>query len=224
MRKSENPEIVRWGAVDRLTHWLLIIGVSFAVLTSLPSFDTRLFGWLSLPNVLARNLHLASGMLLMAAALIHIVYRIVKPRKTRIFPSGKDFSDFGQIVRHWFDKSKPYPKLGFHHPVEKLDYWGLAVIGLLLTGVGGIMLWFPGTFPPSYATWAIVLTGIGFFIMATILVGHIIFALLPVNRPALKAMLLGRKVSAEWAKENHPAWAEELLGTSNPGSKKGKSR
>jgi cytochrome b subunit of formate dehydrogenase len=211
MKKSQT--IKRWGVVDRVTHWLLFAGVLLAVITGLPLFSPEIFGFANqlLPSRAVTNSitgpHLGGAILLIAAALLHFAHALVKKR-TAILPTRRDFSDFIAIIRHWFDASKEYPPLGFHHPGEKTVYWGGAVIGLALLGTSGIMLWLTDMCP-SCQTLALVLHDIGFGMTSVLVLGHFLLGLTRRNWPVLRAMFITGVVPISWIKPRHSLWIEE---------------
>lgn len=206
-------QVLRWSIVDRVTHWMLISGFLIALVTSLPLFDVSIFGALGgvMPNYWARNLHLAAGFLLTGAAILHVGYRIVARKATGIFPTGRDISNLKRMASNWLGRTREYPKLGFHHPSEKIVYWGAAVLGLLLMGVSGFVLWLDALFSTQYNLWAIAIKDVAFLIMGMILIGHVAFALQ--NMPTIKAMCYHGKVSVDWATSHHPLWIETIRTT-----------
>ncbi len=205
--------IKRWGAIDRFNHWLLFIGVLLAVITGLPLFFPDIFGLLNqlLPSRGVVNSiigpHLGGAVLIMAAAVLHVVHGVVK-RRTAMLPTRQDVSDFMAITLHWFNPSKKYPSLGFHHPGEKAVYWGGAIAGLLLLGVSGIALWFRDIFP-AYQTGALVLHDLGFGLVSVMVVGHFLQGVTRRNWLVVKAMFVTGKVPASWARHHHPLWVKE---------------
>ncbi len=205
--------IERWGVVDRINHWLLFAGVLLGVITGLPLFFPEIFGFVNrlLPPIAVINSttgpHLGGAVLLIAAATLHSVHGLVK-RRTAVFPNRKDVTDFMAITRHWFDPSKKYPLLGFHHPGEKAVYWGGAVFGLLLLGMSGMVLWFTNVFP-GYQTGALIVHDLGFGIVSVLVLGHFLQGITRKNWPSLKAMFITGTVPLSWAKPRHPLWTAE---------------
>ena len=209
--------IQKWGAVDRLSHWLLTIGVTITIITGLPLFAPSVFGFL-LPlrgvivplGFLDLTIHFVAALLIMIAALIHVLYRLASRKSTGVWFGWKDLREFGTIAKHWFGATKDYPRLGYHHPGQKAVYWLAAIIGLVLTGVSGLILKFPGVIlAESWTTTALLIHDVGFVLMTIIIVGHFILSITRRNWPVLKAMMVSGKVPASWAKRHHPVWAEE---------------
>lgn len=209
--------IQKWGAVDRLTHWLLIIGITTAIVTGLPLFDVATFGFLlplwqiRLPFNLTVNL--VAAILIMAAALIHVTYRAASRRSTEIMFGSNDFKDFSTITKHWFGLTKDYPRLGFHHPGQKAVYWLAPVLGIIVGGASGLILWFP-EIAETWFTAAILLHDIAFVLIVVLIAGHFVLAVTPTNWPVLKAMLVTGKVPVSWAKRHHPGWTEKAAPSS----------
>jgi formate dehydrogenase subunit gamma len=205
--------LTKWSGIDRLTHWLLFIGVTTAIITGLPIFEESLFGFLlplrQVPLPPPFTIHFIGALLMIAAVLIHVVYRAASGRSSEIWFGSKDIKDFGLITRHWFGLTKNYPRLGPHHPGQKAIYWLVAVVGLLLTGGSGLIMKFRPDFAETWITTAILVHDIGFILMLTLLVGHFILAITRTNWPVLKAMFVTGKVSVSWARHHHPEWVEK---------------
>jgi formate dehydrogenase subunit gamma len=209
--------IQKWGAVNRLSHWLLTIGVTVTIITGLPLFAPSIFGFLAplrqvvLPlGFLDLTIHFVAALLIMVAALIHVLHRLVSSKSTSVWFGWKDLREFGTIAKHWFGATKNYPRLGYHHPGQKAVYWLAAIIGIILTGVSGLILKFPGVImAESWTTVALLIHDVGFVLMSVIIVGHFILSVSRRNWPVLKAMMISGKVSVSWAKKHHPVWAEE---------------
>jgi cytochrome b subunit of formate dehydrogenase len=171
--------------------------------------------------------HRIGAIFLMIASLIHFSKHILKLResfKSQIFPTVQDLKDFILISLNWFKLRKNYPKIGFHHPAEKMIYWGTAVFGILLTGFSGLILWFPelaglfswifGTGISSeivFFTWMRIIHDIGFIIITVSMVAHIMLAVNTANISVLKAMFGNGKVPADWASKHHPGWKIEPI-------------
>jgi cytochrome b subunit of formate dehydrogenase len=203
--------IQKWGAVNRLSHWLLTIGVTISIITGLPLFAPSIFGFLApLRGVvlslgfLDLTIHFVAALFIMVAALIHVLYRLVSSKSTSAWFGWKDLREFGTIAKHWFGATKDYPRLGYHHPGQKAVYWLAAIIGLILTGVSGLILMFPGVIiAESWTTATILVHDLGFVLMSVIITGHFILAVTRRNWPVLKAMMVSGKVPISWANRSY---------------------
>ncbi len=201
-----------------------------ALLTGIPLFEASIFGELnriydSLPPLIATNdpaliliftssfgrqLHRIASLLLLSAIVIHVANRTVRRRPTEIPLTPKDQRDLIGAVMHWMGRRKSYPEMGFHHPAEKMVYWGAGVAGLLMNGVAGLILWFPWLVPPIFHSYALLVKDAGFLLMSVLLVGHVAFALNPTNWPVLKAMLVKGNVAGHWARSHHLGWYRRI--------------
>lgn len=207
--------ITRWGVLDRINHWLVFLGVVLAIATGLPIFAPSVFGFLN-PLLGSRTglnalvgPHLGGAFLLIAAAALHIIHAATK-RKTSMIPTRKDIDDLMAISKHWFNSAKQYPQLGFHHPGEMAIYWGAAVLGIVLLGSSGLVLWFPDSFV-GLQTLALIIHDVGFALVTVLIIGHFLLAVAPRNWPLLKAMFLTGSVPIAWAEKHHPQWVKEAL-------------
>jgi cytochrome b subunit of formate dehydrogenase len=203
--------IRRWGFTEIFAHWLLIIGVLINIVTGLPLFDQSLFGfltplWQQLYIPYNLTLHIFAAFLLVAAAVIHVASKAVTRKPTEAMLTNKDLSDLGAIMKHWFNSSSKYPELGFHHPGEKAVFWLAAVLGLLMTGASGFIMWLQ---PSVWLNLAVLIHDLGFVLMTALIAGHFIFALS--HTQVLTAMLATGKVPVSWAEQWHPLWARKKI-------------
>jgi cytochrome b subunit of formate dehydrogenase len=200
----------KWGMVDRITHVFLVVGVTFNILTGLPLFDKEIFGFL-LPlwqfELLGVRLHILAAALLVGALLIHASYRLLVWKASEIWLTMSDIKDFMLITKHWFGLSKEYPRLGCHHPGQKMVYWGAAVLGLLSVGASGILL---GRDTSPLSTAALLVHDLAFILMTAIVAGHFVLAITPTNWPVLRAMFTNGMVPTAWAEHHHPLWARKM--------------
>ena len=201
--------IEKWSTVERVNHWLLLIGITTAIITGLPLYDVAAFGFLSALRQLRLpfgiTIHLIGATLILVAAIIHVVYRATTRRPTEIMFGLKDIKDLTTIGLHWFGLSKEYPKLGLHHPGQKMIYWGAAVAGVALAGASGFLLWVPEV-APSLHTFAILAHDVAFVLILTLIAGHFILAI--THPPCLTAMLVNGKMPVSFMQHHHPEWAE----------------
>lgn len=206
-------KVKRWNKLTRLTHWFLFIGVTAGFVSGLPVLNGVWFR--PLYNVLGGEVgrefihyYLTTVVLLIAVPLV--VYRAASARYEEWWwPSWSEIRQSITIALRWVGLTKKYPVIGFHHPLEKV-YLMASHLGLILLGVSGIPMVF---FAISTSLKAVLLLvhDIGFLLLAVPLAGHFMLSINPVNRQALKAIFVDGNVTAEWAAEHHPAWAEKVL-------------
>lgn len=202
-------EVERWGAIDRMTHLLLMSGVLLATVTGVALFDNEAFQFLNVALGEMRGLlHRVAVVFIGAAIVIHLSSRALN-RETTVRPTLKDVKDLITIGLHWFGVKKDYPEIGFHHPGEKLVYWGASFTGLILSGASGILLLFPEIAPDLYFQ-ALLAHDVAFVMILIIISGHFMMSVNPAHWPVLKAMFINGKVSKDWAVRHHPGWAREF--------------
>lgn len=208
--ETEKKYIVRWSLTERLAHYFAFIGVTTATITGLPVLDGKRFYPLLLivggPMVRAfLHRYVVTATLTIASILYLVkVYR----SGVGVIPRLKDFKDAITISLHWIGRSKEYPELDFHHPMEKLLSLSVGV-GILLLGASGIPLAF-GEVGKHLTTLLILVHDLGFAMVFIPIAGHFIMAINPSNWEALKAMFYHGKVSLEWALHHHPAWGKRV--------------
>ncbi len=205
-------KIKRWSLLARVTHWLLFIGVTAGFITGIPIFLGIKDPIYSNPD-LTRTIHyyLTTIPLIIAVPLvimraIEVLYRHAGEESW--WPGWRDIRVAIKITLHWFKLSKEYPKIGFHHPMEKVLIL-LVHTGVILLGVSGIPMAFFEV-PAELRNLFILTHMIGFILVSIPLAGHFMLAINPVNREALKAMFTSGEVSREWAEKHHPEWIEKI--------------
>ncbi|MGQ9719526.1 MAG: formate dehydrogenase subunit gamma [Nitrososphaerales archaeon] len=210
-----NEKILRWALAERVEHLLIMILIPTFIITGLPLFDMRWFGWMITPPItidLFRDIHRIAAGLYAGLAIFHVFYHTLALRQTRMGISGKDFSDSIKIMKFYVGLSNKKPKIGFHNPTEKiLVYWLVAVLFMLIMGVSGIMLMFPWYFPTWVYGWALVAHDVFFLLITFVIIFHFYMSVVyKEHRPLLDGMFTDGMVPAEYIKEHHPLWYEEV--------------
>jgi formate dehydrogenase beta subunit/formate dehydrogenase gamma subunit len=198
-------ELVRYTVFERALHWTVAFTFLYLALTGLGLYTPKL-AWL-LPafggGQLARAWHPIVGCVFAGAVLLQFAKwfkdLLLTPndrvwlRKMRDYLAGRD---------------EKVPPSGRFNAGQKLLFWTQVILGVVLLA-SGIPVWFPDSFPRDLRLWCLpVHSAAGVFAMLS-LVAHIYMAVF-VTRGALRAMTEG-KVSEDWARHHHGAWADEVL-------------
>jgi thiosulfate reductase cytochrome b subunit len=144
----------------------------------------------------ALNLHTDMLWLLLGLIVIHICWDVVGNRTTRqIMPNKADVTDtmtrFGGFMGFG---PKTQPRHGKFDAFMKLSHWGIAFC-LVVLGISGIYLWNPyGLMPtigPGFENALRLWHDVFAFLLIGLIIGHVYFAVLPVNWPVLRSMTTG---------------------------------
>jgi len=210
--KLEEPRsgktVPRWSSFERTLHWLTatlfiimaITGLSllFGRAVLIPVLGSAGFGaWATV----AMNVHNFLGPIFMVGILLEIVLWI-----RHNIPNATDIK--------WFAKGggmfgKGHASAGRMNGGEKLWFWIIATVGLVVVCVSGLVLDFPNLgFSREDMQLANILHAIGAIIWITVALGHIYIGTLG-TEGSLEGMTTGR-VSEEWAKQHHDLWYEEV--------------
>lgn len=200
--------VPRWMAVERLLHWYTAVLFLALMVTGL----TLLFGReLLIPLVgkdsfaawagVAKQLHNYLGPFFAAGLLLEILIWV-----RHNIPRVVDFK--------WFAKGgglmgSSHASAGRMNGGEKLWFWLLATVGVVMV-VSGFVLNFPN-FEQTRGQMQLahlVHSGSAIVMMAFAL-GHIYIGTLG-SEGSLEGMVTGR-VDAEWAKQHHDLWYQDLL-------------
>lgn len=191
--ESANSELVpRYRRTQRIAHWWVAVTFVLSVLTAPEDADQR--------TALIIHICCATALVLGAVAIGLFGDRPALGSDLRVL-FRLDDSD-----RAWLRSligpraRRQTPRWGKFNAGQKVAAWLtlMGILGLLATGVLDTTLGRPTIHPLIFA------------LTALLLIGHVAMAVLnPATRPALRGMLLGG-VSREWAREQHPAWLEEV--------------
>ncbi len=206
-----NDRVLRWSLLARFTHYLLLIGVVIGVLTGLPVLDGKLFYplYIITGGEFGREfLHHYATLIILLIAVPFVILRgvesLTREGEESWWPGWEDIRKAFVIIGDWFGVTKKYPKIGFHHPMEKLLLISVH-LGLILLGLSGIPI---VLFDVGYEFRALLMFihDIGFILVIIPIAGHFMLAINPVNWPTLKAMFINGYVPRSWALKHHSAW------------------
>ena len=153
----------RWDIHQRAQHWLMMISFTLLAITGL----IIKFAYTPWAQTLAKIfvtfetlffIHLAGAVLMIAAALYHLVYLIGKAFRRSLrgtmLPRWQDLKDLACNIGLFCGIRKEGPKFAKYSYKEKVDYlaeyWGTPV--MIITG---FILWFPGAAASFLPRWAI---------------------------------------------------------------------
>lgn len=199
-----------FGLVQRLFHWSLFVVLGLVAFTGIDIFVPGSLGWFLSPFGIAGVSdslfwHTALLWVLLGIVVIHVVWDLVVARGWHnIWPGTKDFSDTVTRMKNFFGASKEFPRPPKYDPFMKTFHWG-AVLSFIVLGATGIYLWNPyGLLPaitPGFMDTLRILHDIFAFLFVGLILGHIYFAVLPVNWPILRSMATGTISKEEYAGE-----------------------
>ncbi|MAY41045.1 MULTISPECIES: formate dehydrogenase subunit gamma [unclassified Neptuniibacter] len=199
--------IERWKRLDRANHWTVAILFIILAVSGL----SLLYGKFFLRDVLGDSLWANYIMLCKLAHnylgplfVLGLLFMIVRWMKHNIF-NGTDIVWFlkgGGIV------GKAHPSAGYMNGGEKIWFWLLTIVGLVVCASGLVMDF--QNFGQDRETMQIanLLHGVGSLILIVGSFGHIYIGTLG-TEGALEGMKTGY-VDETWAKQHHDLWYEEV--------------
>jgi formate dehydrogenase subunit gamma len=122
-------------------------------------------------------------------------------------PHERDW--FGPRVFQYMRYETDDSQVGKYNGGQKLFFWaaGLGALGLLLTG---LMMWFPGSFPPILMQLAYIIHDVTFILFAVAIVFHIYLG--TAAEPGTFGSMTRGTVTRAWARLHHPRWYREVTG------------
>jgi cytochrome b subunit of formate dehydrogenase len=95
---------------------------------------------------LVQTIHHVAAILLIMEVVFHLgnaIYLMIRRKLSAdIFPTGKDFSDAGKMIKYLLFLSKDKPAYGKYNFEQKVTYWFI-FFGVGIMVVTGLTLWFP---------------------------------------------------------------------------------
>jgi formate dehydrogenase subunit gamma len=200
-------EVPRWSVFERTLHWYVTVLFIVLGLTGL----SLLYGRAVIIPLMGKEAFAAYASLARAAHnylgpffILGLAVMIIIWLKENI-PSKGDWDWFKQGGGYL---GKSHPHAGRVNGGEKLWFWALVGVGIGVS-VTGILLDFPnlGLVRSTMQLANLIHSGCGILLIAFAL-GHIYIGTLG-NEGTLEGMVSGR-VDAEWAKQHHDLWYEEV--------------
>jgi cytochrome b subunit of formate dehydrogenase len=228
--------VVRFSAMSRVEHLLVIVLFGMLVLTGIPQGYPRytlasemVEFWGGIASI--RLVHRTCGFGFAALLVIHIlrgvVWTIRSHRRPDILPTFSDFKDALESLRHYLGRG-PAPRFGNFDCGEKFEYCGILLGGCLIA-VTGLLLIFP-EFAATYLP-GVILTAArvahGYeatLALLVVLVWHVWgVGLRPEVFPCDTSIFTGR-ISLERLREEHGLEYEKLLGAHRRGASRNEPR
>jgi formate dehydrogenase beta subunit/formate dehydrogenase gamma subunit len=203
-------EILRYTAFERALHWTVAATFLYLALTGLGLFTPKLAWLLDLlgGGQAARAGHPIVGALFVAAVLAQFALWF---RDLRLWP--QDLAWLRRIRDYVAGRDEKVPPSGRFNAGQKLLFRTQVLLALVLLA-SGIPIWFPESFSRGLRLWSVAVHSVSGVLAILSLVVHVHMSVF-VTRGALRAMTEG-KVTEEWARHHHAAWAEEKLGPPEP--------
>lgn len=222
----------RWSFWSRATHAVLAAGVFGLVLTGMPMHYPDAF-WAKPLLALwqgergAAAVHKVSAVAFLLSAVMHVGgmtaawltgrFRIRSLfDKDSIVPRWTDAKQIGEQIRYLKDEG-PRPRYARFTFWEKFDYiaevWGLLIIGLT-----GLVMWFPGRFLEYLPGWMVnaarifhsyeALLAMGFLFTVHYFNTHLRPEVFPVDE-----VIFSGNIPLHEIEERYPAWYERVVDT-----------
>ncbi len=210
---SRKPVLVsRYRGFTRANHWVTAICMIVLLLSGFSLFHPSLFFLTGLfgGGQTTRWLHPIVGVAVFVSFLLLFLqmWRLNLPRREDVAWSRR----IGDLLKG--DEEK-LPELGKYNAGQKLVFWGMSVLILVLI-VTGIMIWqeyFPDIVSIPTRRIAVALHALAAFGVCLLFILHVYAAFW--TRGTISAMTRGT-VTGGWAFKHHRKWLRELAGRERP--------
>jgi formate dehydrogenase subunit gamma len=217
--------IQRFSTMQLYLHRYSMYIVLGLIITALPVLHREIFSWVAYifggpANIfssqkdivwqgvnVARLIHRILGVGLIALSIIFIVWALffTDRRWEIIRPRAR----LGQMYNYYLKGI--HEKFGKYNPGQSFVF-KLVMVYIVLAVISGVIMWFRGYFPLSIVRFAHLLHVIAFFIAIAELAVHVYFGIIfPPNRKGAIAMFGDGYMPADFAKEHHEGWYEEVM-------------
>lgn len=201
-------EIQRYGASDRINHWLIAGFFVLAGASGLAFFHPSLYFLSGLVGggQWARILHPFLGVA-MVLCFMWFAFKVWKDNTLKA-ADREWMKHGGDMLRG--DKSN-MPAVGKYNGGQKMVFW-VMVISLAVLVVTGVLFWrpwFAPLFPIPVLRAAVLLHAAAAVVLVLSVVVHVYAALWV--KGTVRAMTRGT-VTEGWARQNHPLWHQEVTG------------
>ncbi|MGH8382362.1 formate dehydrogenase subunit gamma [Pseudomonas sp.] len=207
--------ILRTRFIDRACHWFMVICFFAVALSGLswffPSFNglNAVFG----TPQLARILHPFFGV----AVFVMLMFLFVRFVRYNL-PEREDLQWFKNVKQVLAGKHDPALNIGKYNAGQKLLFWGIMTLIILLL-LSGVVIWRP-YFAPLFSIPTIriglLLHAIAGIALILLIIGHAYLAFWV--KGSIRGMLTG-VVSRAWAKTHHDRWYRQISKQDKPGGK-----
>lgn len=231
-RTGETLVVRRWSWWARATHALLALSVFGLILTGMPMhYADALWAepllWLWRGERGAAAVHKVCAVGFLASAAMHVVGVLAawatgrwRPRslldEDSILPRWRDVRQVGEFIRYLRGEG-PRPRFPRFTFWEKFDYlaevWGLLVIGLT-----GLVMWFPGKFLVFLPGWLVnaarifhsyeAILAMGFLFTVHYFNTHLRPEVFPVDE-----VIFTGNIPLHEVRERYPGWYERVAGS-----------
>lgn len=195
-----DEKIPAFDIVQRLFHWLTFVVLGMMTLTGIALYFPNTFDPLLAPFGIEGTQakifwHVNFAWALLALLVIHVVWDVgVKRGWWDMWLGLKDLSDGWVRTKHFLGLVREYKPIPKYDIFMKVFHWGLT-ISLIILGVTGLYFWNPYGLIPTL-TYDVeytfrLLHDLFAALMIGMVIGHVYFAVIPVNWPILKAMVVG---------------------------------
>jgi formate dehydrogenase gamma subunit len=216
---EEKYVILRHSPIELIEHWALAISgfvLIFSGFGELPMY--KRFMVTQIPGLawtgdffINLKIHYLAGMVFVSVMVFHAIYHGWLKHEG-LLPKKGDFKASLLTILSMFGFGKE-PKSHKYLPEQRVAYAYLGGVGLILvlTGIVKVIKNLPGVFLPPGLITAMTLAhtfATIFFLLGVM--AHLAALVFKVNRPLAKSIFTG-KVDAEYVRERHPYWYEELI-------------
>jgi formate dehydrogenase iron-sulfur subunit len=196
--------IVRHRLASRVIHWSTAVSFFGALLSGLPIW-TPILGWMS--HIfgglsVCRWLHPWFGLGFFVATMAMFGLWVKDMRMEK-----QDWAWFGPKALAYFRRSSEDPDVGKYNGGQKLFFYLVALLALVLLATG-LVLWFPRGLGRPWPGISWVLHDGGFLLFAVAIVVHIYLG--TAAMPGTFRSMTRGTVSKQWARLHHPRWYRQV--------------
>lgn len=138
------------------------------------------------------SVHEWAGLLFAAGVAFHALASVTRGEPAAMRPALSDVADLWLAARNFLGQTRAYPQPGKYDAWQKLYHAALAVLAITFTASGALM-WLSlsrrAAIPRVWLQWSRLAHDLAAVLLAALVIGHVYFSLLKVNRENLRDMV-----------------------------------
>lgn len=148
---KEEIRVPRFNTNELIQHIILLVTFIILAITGFQLKYPESWWSIGLTDIgltepVRQIVHRASGAIMIALGVYHVIYLIITARGRAILvgflPTLRDFKLAFENIMYHLHLSKKHPEHDYYDYAEKVEYWAL-IWGTLVMGLTGFVLWFP---------------------------------------------------------------------------------
>ncbi|MFZ3129628.1 MAG: cytochrome b/b6 domain-containing protein [Desulfosporosinus sp.] len=210
-------KVLRFGATERLSHWVHAVAFFTLLFTGLGVLSASFAPAMSIFGGIQNTMIIHRVVAVIFVVVVGLLFFVGDTSGHRFWLKAvftwkeADFKHVMTFPQEFFgfNTDGKFPPQDKFNGGEKINSM-LTIFGSIFITLSGIVMWFASSFPAGLVRWAYPVHDLAAFMMATAITGHLYLAIIhPKSNPALKGIINGY-VKTSFAKHHYLKWYERV--------------